>query len=152
MHNHFTQAEGVANLDQVPEAGALITIGFAKPLGGSGGYARYVAFAPADWPHGVTIAEAPGAPLPKQTAPRRRGPDGGMRPTPQERLPIAGAHGGGLLSMSRMVLLAMALFGAAARRQVAHAQVRAGRGGGERRRQHGGQRQNGAAETARGQE
>ena len=29
LHNHFTQAEGVANLDQVPEAGALITIGFA---------------------------------------------------------------------------------------------------------------------------
>ncbi len=83
MHNHFTQAEGVANLDQVPEAGALISIGFAKPLGGTGGYARYVAIAPADWPHGVTIAEAPGAPLPKQTAPLRRGPDGVMRPTPQ---------------------------------------------------------------------
>jgi len=83
MHNHFTQAEGVANLDQVPEAGALIAIGFAKPLGGTGGYARYIAIAPADWPHGVTIAEAPGAPLPKQTAPLRRGPDGVMRPTPQ---------------------------------------------------------------------
>ena len=27
MHNQFTQAEGVANLDQVPEAGALISIG-----------------------------------------------------------------------------------------------------------------------------
>ena len=49
MHNHFAQAEGVANLDQVPEAGALIVIGFAKPLGGTGGYARYVAIAPADW-------------------------------------------------------------------------------------------------------
>ena len=31
MHNQFTQAEGVANLDQVPDAGALIAIGFAKP-------------------------------------------------------------------------------------------------------------------------
>ena len=40
MHNHFAQAEGVANLDQVPEAGALLSIGFAKPLGGTGGFAR----------------------------------------------------------------------------------------------------------------
>lgn len=83
MHNHFTQAEGVANLDQVPEAGALIAIGFAKPEGGTGGYARYVAIAPADWPHGVTIAEAPGAPLPKQSAPLRRDAHGVMRPTPE---------------------------------------------------------------------
>jgi len=83
MHNHFTQAEGVANLDKVPEAGALIVIGFAKPEGGTGGYARYVAIAPADWPHGVTIAEAPGAPLPKQSAPLRRDENGVMRPTPQ---------------------------------------------------------------------
>lgn len=83
MHNQFTQAEGVANLDQVPEAGALIAIGFAKPEGGTGGYARYVAIAPADWQYGVTIAEAPGAPLPKQPAPLRRDADGVMRPTPQ---------------------------------------------------------------------
>lgn len=45
LHNHFAQAEGVTNLDLVPEAGALIEIGFAKPLGGTGGYARYVAIA-----------------------------------------------------------------------------------------------------------
>ncbi len=83
MHNQFTQAEGVANLDQVPEAGALIAIGFAKPEGGTGGYARYVAIAPADWQYGVTIAEAPGAPLPKQTAPLRRDENGVMRPTPE---------------------------------------------------------------------
>ena len=82
LHNHFTQAEGVANLDQVPETGALISIGFAKPQGGTGGYARYIAIAPADWPHGVTIAEAPGAPLPPQAAPLRRDADGVMRPTP----------------------------------------------------------------------
>ena len=80
LHNHFTQAEGVANLDKVPETGALISIGFAKPLGGTGGYARYVAIAPADWPHGVTVAEAPGAPLPKQSAPLRRDEKGVMRP------------------------------------------------------------------------
>jgi len=83
MHNHFAQAEGVANLDQVPETGALITVGFAKPLGGTGGYARYVAIAPPDWPQGVTIAEAPGAPLPQQPHPLARDADGVMRPTPQ---------------------------------------------------------------------
>jgi kynurenine formamidase len=83
MHNHFTQAEGVTNLDQVPPTGALVTIGFAKPQGGTGGYARYIAIASADWPHGVTIAEAPGAPLPRQPAPLRRDENGVMRPTPQ---------------------------------------------------------------------
>ncbi len=84
LHNHYTQAEGVTNLDLVPPTGALVTIGFAKPLGGTGGYARYVAIAPADWPHGVTIAEAPGAPLPRQPAPLRRDENGVMRPTPQD--------------------------------------------------------------------
>ncbi|MBS7540375.1 cyclase family protein [Ancylobacter lacus] len=82
MHNNFAQAEGVANLDKVPEAGALITIGFARPLGGSGGYARYIAIAPADWPEGVTIADAPGAPLPTQPAPLKRDANGVFRPTP----------------------------------------------------------------------
>jgi kynurenine formamidase len=65
MHHGYTQAEGVANLDQVPEAGALVAIGYPKFQGGTGGYARYVAICPPDWPHGVTIAEAPGAPLPR---------------------------------------------------------------------------------------
>lgn len=82
MHNNFAQAEGVANLDLVPEAGALIAIGFAKPQGGTGGFARYIAIAPADWPHGVTVADAPGAPLPTQTAPLKRDANGVMRPTP----------------------------------------------------------------------
>ena len=82
MHNNFVQAEGVANLDKVPEAGALVTIGFAKPQGGSGGYARYVAIAPADWQQGVSINDAPGAPLPEQTAPLKRDKDGVFRPTP----------------------------------------------------------------------
>ncbi|MGQ7793534.1 cyclase family protein [Faunimonas sp. B44] len=81
MHNHYAQAEGVANLDQVPEAGALVVIGFAKPLGGTGGYARYVAIAPSDWPHGVSIDEMPGAPLPMQKNPLKRDEHGVMRPT-----------------------------------------------------------------------
>jgi kynurenine formamidase len=82
MHNHFAQAEGVANLDQVPEAGALISIGFAKPKGGVGGYARYIAICPPDWQFGVSVAEAPGAPLPKQPHPLKRNTDGVLTPTP----------------------------------------------------------------------
>ncbi len=81
MHNHFCQAEGVASLDQVPEAGALITIGFAKPEGGSGGYARYIAICPPGWKYGKTVAEAAGAPLPKQPFPLRRDANGVLRPT-----------------------------------------------------------------------
>ena len=80
MHNNFCQAEGVANLDLVPEVGALLSIGFAKPLGGTGGFARYVAIAPADWPHGVSVRDQPGAPLPLQPHPLKRGADGVMRP------------------------------------------------------------------------
>lgn len=83
LHNHFAQAEGVANLDLVPEAGALIIIGFAKPKGGTGGYARYIAVAPEDWPHGVSVSEVPGAPLPVQPHPLERDAQGVMRPTAQ---------------------------------------------------------------------
>jgi len=82
LHHHFAQAEGVAHLDKVPEAGALIVIGFAKPQGGTGGYARYIAVAPPDWPHGVSVKEMPGAPLPVQPAPLRRDAHGVLRPIP----------------------------------------------------------------------
>jgi kynurenine formamidase len=81
LHNHYTQAEGVANLDRVPEAGALIAIGFAKPEGGTGGFARYIAICPSNWSYGVSIIEAPGAPLPKQSYRLQRGTDGVLRPT-----------------------------------------------------------------------
>ena len=64
MHNGFAQAEGVANLDQAPEAGALVIIGYPKFGGGLGGYARYVAICPPDWPYGTTIGPND-APLPK---------------------------------------------------------------------------------------
>ena len=43
MHHGYAQAEGVANLDKVPEKGCLIAIGFPKFGGGLGGYARYIA-------------------------------------------------------------------------------------------------------------
>jgi kynurenine formamidase len=68
MHNGYTQAEGVANLDQVPSVGCLVSIGYPKLKGGTGGYARYVAICPADWTAGTT----PGpndAPLPKSDKP-----------------------------------------------------------------------------------
>jgi len=82
LNNNYAQAEGVANLDKVPEAGALISIGFAKPLGGTGGFARYVAICPRDWPHGVSVAQVPGAPLATQDYPLVRDKDGVLRPTP----------------------------------------------------------------------
>ena len=65
MHHGYTQAEGVANLNKVPETGCLITIGYPKFKGGLGGYARYVAVCPADWRFGVSVGQVPDAPLPK---------------------------------------------------------------------------------------
>eukprot|EP00928_Gymnodinium_smaydae_P090067 TRINITY_DN73920_c0_g1_i1.p1 TRINITY_DN73920_c0_g1~~TRINITY_DN73920_c0_g1_i1.p1 ORF type:complete len:400 (+),score=57.28 TRINITY_DN73920_c0_g1_i1:78-1277(+) len=82
MHNNFAQAEGVANLHMVPEFGCLLSVGFAKALGGSGGYARYVAICPpGSTVHGVTVRDAPGAPLPRQKYPLRRGANGVLTPT-----------------------------------------------------------------------
>lgn len=81
LKNNFAQAEGVANLDQVPESGALIVIGFARFEGGSGGFARYIAIAPPSWPHGVTIDQQSGAPLPTHLHALRRGSDGVLRET-----------------------------------------------------------------------
>jgi kynurenine formamidase len=69
MHNGYTQAEGVANLDEVPETGCLVTIGFPKFQGGLGGYARFVAICPPDWPNGVAVGEVPEAPLPRSERP-----------------------------------------------------------------------------------
>ncbi len=82
LTNNFCQAEGMTNLDQVPEAGALVIIGFAKPEGGTGGYARYVAVCPPGWKFGKSVEELPGAPLPKQPYPNKRDKNGVLRPTP----------------------------------------------------------------------
>ena len=65
MHHGYTQAEGVANLDQASETGCLVTIGYPKFKGGLGGYARYIAICPADWRYGVSVGQVPEAPLPK---------------------------------------------------------------------------------------
>ena len=78
MHNGYAQAEGVANLDQVPEAGALVIIGYPKFGGGLGGYARYVAVCPPDWPYGTTIGTND-APLPKSDKPLHYDVTAGMR-------------------------------------------------------------------------
>lgn len=82
MHNDYMQAEGVNNLHLVPEKGALISIGFAKPRGGTGGFARLIAICPPSWPHGETVWSRPGAPLPRQSAPLRRDAAGVLVPTP----------------------------------------------------------------------
>ena len=65
LHSGYVQAEGVANLDQVPEKGCLVTIGYPKFAGGLGGYARYIAICPADWKFGVAVGQTLEAPLPK---------------------------------------------------------------------------------------
>lgn len=69
MHHGYAQAEGVANLEMVPEKGALVAIGYPKFAGGTGGYARYIAICPPDWTYGVRIGEVPEAPLPKSNKP-----------------------------------------------------------------------------------
>ncbi|MCW4116747.1 cyclase family protein [Aurantimonas sp. MSK8Z-1] len=78
MHHGYAQAEGVANLDQVPEVGALVAIGYPKFGGGLGGYARYVAICPPDWPHGVSTGPDD-APLPKSDKPLHYDAAAGMR-------------------------------------------------------------------------
>ena len=82
MHHNYMQIEGITNTHLLPPTGALISLGFPKIQGGTGGYLRAVAICPPHWPHGQTIVEASAAPLPPQLAPLRRGDDGVLRPTP----------------------------------------------------------------------
>ena len=79
LRNGYTQAEGVANLDQVPEAGALVAIGYPKLGGGTGGYARYIAICPPDWKYGVAVGEVPEAPLARLQRPLHWDAKLGMR-------------------------------------------------------------------------
>jgi kynurenine formamidase len=79
MHHGYTQAEGVAHLDRVPETGALVAIGFPKLGGGTGGYARYIAICPPDWTYGVRVGEVPEAPLPRSSKPLHWDAGAGMR-------------------------------------------------------------------------
>jgi kynurenine formamidase len=61
------------------EAGALVAIGYPKLQGGTGGYARFIAICPPDWPHGVRIGEVPDAPLARQAKRLHWDPRLGMR-------------------------------------------------------------------------
>ena len=79
LRNGYTQAEGVANLDRVPETGALVAIGYPKFQGGLGGYARYIAICPPNWKYGVSVGELPEAPLPKAAKPLHWNPQLGVR-------------------------------------------------------------------------
>lgn len=66
LNHGYMQAEGVAYLDQVPETGALLSTGFPKFQGGTGGFARYVAVCPADWPYGQRPDPETDAPFARQ--------------------------------------------------------------------------------------
>jgi len=79
LNNGYTQAEGVANLDQVPEMGALVAIGFPKFQGGLGGYARFIAICPPDWKYGVSVGQVPESPLPRAPKPLHWDATLGMR-------------------------------------------------------------------------
>jgi kynurenine formamidase len=79
MHHGYAQAEGVANLDRVPQKGALVEIGYPKFGGGLGGYARFIAICPPSWRHGVSVGETPEAPLPRFSRRLHFDPAAGMR-------------------------------------------------------------------------
>jgi kynurenine formamidase len=67
MHHGYTQAEGVANLDKVPETGCLVSIGFPRFKGGTGGLASFTAICPPSV-KGEKISRAD-APLKKFSSP-----------------------------------------------------------------------------------
>src|SRR3954451_2605979 len=46
MHHGYAQGEGIANLDKVPETGCLISTGFPRFKGGTGGLVSYTAICP----------------------------------------------------------------------------------------------------------
>jgi kynurenine formamidase len=79
LNHGYTQAEGVANLDQVPETGALVAMGFPKFQGGLGGYARFIAICPPDWKDGVSVGQVPESPLPRASKPLHWDSTVGMR-------------------------------------------------------------------------
>jgi kynurenine formamidase len=79
LKNGYAQAEGVAHLDQVPEVGALVAIGYAKFKGGLGGYARYIAICPPNWKYGISVGQVPESPMLKAAKPLRWDQQLGMR-------------------------------------------------------------------------
>ena len=79
LRNGYAQAEGVCNLDQVPETGALVEIGFPKLGGGTGGFARFIAICPPEWKQGVAIDPAKESPMPRLPKPLHWDEKAGMR-------------------------------------------------------------------------
>ncbi|MEY3869413.1 MAG: hypothetical protein RLZZ338_3304 [Cyanobacteriota bacterium] len=79
LQNGYTQAEGVTNLDKVPEVGAIVAIGYPKFQGGTGGYARFIAICPPNWKYGISVNEIPEAPLTKANKPLHWDQKLGMR-------------------------------------------------------------------------
>ena len=79
LRHGYTQAEGMAHLDQIPPRGALLITGFPKFRGGTGGYARFVAVCPADWKFGVKVDPLKDSPLPRQSHPLRWDSEKGYR-------------------------------------------------------------------------
>lgn len=58
MHHGYTQGEGIAHLDRVPATGCLVSLGFPRLQGGTGGYASYTAICPPSWRYGTRISSA----------------------------------------------------------------------------------------------
>ncbi|MFZ9629366.1 MAG: cyclase family protein [Ilumatobacteraceae bacterium] len=79
LTNGYLQAEGVTNLDLVPPTGALVTVGFPRFRGGTGGFASFVAVCPPDWPHGERPGERPESPMDALASPLRWDDARGMR-------------------------------------------------------------------------
>jgi kynurenine formamidase len=79
LRNGYTQAEGVTNLDKVPEKGALVAMGFPRLQGGTGGYARYIGICPPNWEYGVSVGELPEAPMARFSKPLHWDHKAGMR-------------------------------------------------------------------------
>ncbi len=79
LNNGYLQAEGVAHLDEVPEVGALLTTGFPKFKGGTGGFARFVAICPEGWDHGQVPGGQPEAPMKRFEEPLHWDPVTGTR-------------------------------------------------------------------------
>ena len=67
MHHGYAQGEGVANLDKVPETGCLVSTGFPRFKGGTGGFVSYTAICPPGV-KGAKISRAD-APLKKFSSP-----------------------------------------------------------------------------------
>jgi hypothetical protein len=79
LRNGYTQAEGVANLDEVPEKGALVAIRFPKLQGGTGGCARFIAIGPPDRKYGASVGELSERPMQMYHKPLHRDSKAGVR-------------------------------------------------------------------------